>query len=109
MPDNTPYDFNTLVLVDAEEQAFAVLCTQQDTLYKGKRYSISHDNRASEGLIMGADKTNNIMTLSSGVSQPLLADVQYFELYSIRLLTENLKILFCRAFTVDLNQFPAQG
>ncbi|STJ26257.1 Uncharacterised protein [Escherichia coli] len=33
-PDNTPYDFNTLVLVDAEEQAFAVLCTQQDTLYK---------------------------------------------------------------------------
>ncbi|STL60884.1 Uncharacterised protein [Escherichia coli] len=31
---------------------------------------------------MGADKTNNIMTLSSGVSQPLLADVQYFELYS---------------------------
>ncbi|EPF2016117.1 phage tail protein, partial [Escherichia coli] len=40
MPDNTPYDFNTLVLVDAEEQAFGVLCTQQDTLYKGKRYSI---------------------------------------------------------------------
>ena len=31
---------------------------------------------------MGADKTNNIMTLSSGASQPLLADVQYFELYS---------------------------
>ncbi|HAL1829221.1 TPA: phage tail protein [Escherichia coli] len=40
MQDNTPYDFNTLVLVDAEEQAFGVLCTQQDTLYKGKRYSI---------------------------------------------------------------------
>ena len=40
MPDNTPYDFNTLVLVDAEEQAFGVLCTQQDTLHKGKRYSI---------------------------------------------------------------------
>lgn len=40
MPDNTPYDFNTLVLVDAEDQAFGVLCAQQDTLYKGKRYSI---------------------------------------------------------------------
>ena len=40
MPDGTAYDFNTLVLVDAEDQAFAVLCTQQDTLFKGKRYSI---------------------------------------------------------------------
>ncbi len=58
---------------------------------------------------MGADKTNNIMTLSSGVSQPLLADVQYFELYSSSALNRKLKILFCRAFTVDLNQFPAQG
>ncbi len=40
MPDDTPYDFNTLVLVDAEDQAFGVVCTQQDTLFKGKRYSL---------------------------------------------------------------------
>ncbi|HAN9397368.1 TPA: phage tail protein [Escherichia coli] len=40
MPDDTPYDFNTLVLVDAEGQAFGVVCTQQDTLFKGKRYSL---------------------------------------------------------------------
>ncbi|EIH4659277.1 phage tail protein [Escherichia coli] len=40
MPVNTPYNFNTLVLTDAEDQAIGVLCTQQDTLYKGKRYSM---------------------------------------------------------------------
>lgn len=40
MPENTPYNFNTLVLTDAEDQAIGVLCTQQDTLYKGKRYSM---------------------------------------------------------------------
>lgn len=58
---------------------------------------------------MGADKTNNIMTLSSGVSQPLLADVQYFELYSSSALNRKLKNIVLLAFTVDLNQFPAQG
>ncbi len=40
MPDDTPYDFNTLVLVDAEDQAFGVVCSEQDTLFKGKRYSL---------------------------------------------------------------------
>ena len=58
---------------------------------------------------MGADKTNNIMTLSSGVSQSLLADVQYFELYSSLALNRKLKNIVCLAFTVDLNRFPAQG
>lgn len=58
---------------------------------------------------MGADKTKSIMTLSSGVSQPLLADVQYFELYSSSALNRKLKTLFCLAFTVDLSLFPAQG
>lgn len=33
------YDFNTLVLVDNEGKAFAVLCIQQETLYKGRSFS----------------------------------------------------------------------
>ncbi|MBZ3802390.1 phage tail protein [Leclercia adecarboxylata] len=40
MPANAVYDFNTLTLVDADGVAFAVLCAQQDSIYKGKIYSI---------------------------------------------------------------------
>lgn len=40
LPDNTVYDFNTLTLVDDQGAAFAVLCAQQDSLYKGKTYNI---------------------------------------------------------------------
>ncbi len=40
LPENKVFDFNTLVLVDNEGAAFAVLCTQQDSIYKGKVYSI---------------------------------------------------------------------
>nr|QBM91542.1 hypothetical protein NNIBIDOC_00216 [Salmonella sp.] len=50
------------------------------------------------------------MTLSSGAPGfALLADVQYFELYSSSALNRKLKILFCPLYFVDLNQFPAQG
>lgn len=34
------YDFNTLVLVDAEGMPFAVMCTQQETMYSEKSYNI---------------------------------------------------------------------
>jgi hypothetical protein len=40
MAPDTAYDFNTLVLLDAEDKAIAVLATQQDTVYIGKTYSI---------------------------------------------------------------------
>lgn len=40
LPANAVYDFNTLTLVDADGTAFAVLCAQQDSIYKGKIYSI---------------------------------------------------------------------
>lgn len=40
LPDGAVYDFNTLTLVDDDGIAFAVLCAQQDSLYKGKTYSI---------------------------------------------------------------------
>lgn len=34
------YNFNTLVITDAEDKAIAVLCCQQDTLYKGKSFTL---------------------------------------------------------------------
>jgi hypothetical protein len=34
------YDFNTLVLVDSEGEPFAVMCTQQETMYAEKSYNI---------------------------------------------------------------------
>lgn len=40
LADNTVYDFNTLVLVDDQGKAIAVLCCQQDTIYKGKDYTM---------------------------------------------------------------------
>ncbi|ENR5961772.1 phage tail protein [Enterobacter hormaechei] len=40
LEQDTVYDFNTLVLLDAEDKAIAVLATQQDTVYLGKNYSI---------------------------------------------------------------------
>lgn len=38
LPENTPYDFNTLVITDAEDNVCIALCIQQDTLYRGKRF-----------------------------------------------------------------------
>lgn len=38
LPENTPYDFNTLAIADAEANVVAILCIQQDTLYRGKRF-----------------------------------------------------------------------
>lgn len=38
LPENTPYDFNTLVIVDAEDNVCIALCIQQDTLYRGKKF-----------------------------------------------------------------------
>ncbi|HGT5302701.1 TPA: tail fiber protein [Escherichia coli] len=58
---------------------------------------------------MGADKTNNIMTLSSGVSQPLLADVQYFELYSSSALNRKLKNIVLPGFYCGFEPVPGAG
>lgn len=48
LPADTAYDFNTLMLVDDDGQAFAVLCCQQDTLYQGKAFTakLTIDQRA---------------------------------------------------------------
>ncbi|NDO81509.1 phage tail protein [Citrobacter sp. NCU1] len=40
MPENDVFDFNTLALIDDQGAVFAVLCAQQDSLYKGKTYNI---------------------------------------------------------------------
>ncbi|ECZ9373775.1 hypothetical protein A3U95_18785 [Salmonella enterica subsp. enterica serovar Typhimurium] len=58
---------------------------------------------------MGVDKTNNIMTLSSGVSQPLLADVQYFELYSSSALNRKLKNIVLPGFYCGFEPVPGTG
>ncbi|EFL7343282.1 phage tail protein [Escherichia coli] len=58
---------------------------------------------------MGADKTNNIMTLSSGASQPLLADVQYFELYSSSALNRKLKNIVLPGFYCGFEPVPGTG
>ncbi|MCK3256063.1 tail fiber protein, partial [Escherichia coli] len=58
---------------------------------------------------MGADKTNNIMTLSSGVSQALLADVQYFELYSSSALNRKLKNIVLPGFYCGFEPVPGTG
>ncbi|WP_216349802.1 phage tail protein [Escherichia coli] len=58
---------------------------------------------------MGADKTNNIMTLSSGVSQSLLADVQYFELYSSLALNRKLKNIVLPGFYCGFEPVPGTG
>ncbi|HBM2815724.1 TPA: phage tail protein [Enterobacter hormaechei subsp. xiangfangensis] len=34
------YNFNTLVITDAEDKACAVLCCQQDSLYTGKSFTL---------------------------------------------------------------------
>lgn len=48
LPADTPYNFNTLMLIDGEGKAFAVLCCQQDTLYRGKSFTavLTIDQRA---------------------------------------------------------------
>lgn len=49
LPADTAYDFNTLMLIDADGQAVGVLCCQQDTLYRGKAFTakLTIDQRAS--------------------------------------------------------------
>lgn len=37
---DTANNFNTLVLTDADNNAIAVLCCQQDTLYRGKSFTL---------------------------------------------------------------------
>ena len=48
MADGKIYTFNTLALVDDQNNVFAVLCAQQDTVFKGKDYSmfVSIEQRA---------------------------------------------------------------
>ena len=48
LTDTDVYIFNTLALVDDQGNVFAVLCAQQDTIFKGKDYSmfISIEQRA---------------------------------------------------------------
>ena len=58
---------------------------------------------------MGVDKTKSIMTLSSGVSQPLLADVQYFELYSSSALNRKLKNIVLPGFYCGFEPVPGTG
>ena len=58
---------------------------------------------------MGADKTKSIMTLSSGVTQPLLADVQYFELYSSSALNRKLKNIVLPGFYCGFEPVPGTG
>lgn len=36
--DTNPHDFNTMVILDSDGEACAVLCCQQDTLFKGKNF-----------------------------------------------------------------------
>ncbi|EEL0037208.1 phage tail protein [Salmonella enterica] len=49
------------------------------------------------------------MTLSSGVSQPLLADVQYFELYSSSALNRKLKNIVLPGFYCGFEPVPGIG
>ncbi|EFF1057817.1 phage tail protein [Escherichia coli] len=49
------------------------------------------------------------MTLSSGVSQPLLADVQYFELYSSLALNRKLKNIVMPGFYCGFEPVPGTG
>ncbi|QQB97519.1 tail fiber protein (plasmid) [Escherichia coli] len=49
------------------------------------------------------------MTLSSGVSQPLLADVQYFELYSSSALNRKLKNIVLPGFYCGFEPVPGAG
>ncbi|HBB9098614.1 TPA: tail fiber protein, partial [Escherichia coli] len=49
------------------------------------------------------------MTLSSGVSQPLLADVQYFELYSSLALNRKLKNIVLPGFYCGFEPVPGTG
>ncbi|WP_338388851.1 phage head spike fiber domain-containing protein [Escherichia coli] len=58
---------------------------------------------------MGADKTKSIMTLSSGVTQPLLADVQYFDLYSSSALNRKLKNIVLPGFYCGFEPVPGTG
>lgn len=58
---------------------------------------------------MGADKTKSIMTLSSRVTQPLLADVQYFELYSSSALNRKLKNIVLPGFYCGFEPVPGTG
>ena len=58
---------------------------------------------------MGADKTKSIMTLSSGVTQPLLADVQYFDLYSSSALNRKLKNIVLPGFYCGFEPVPSTG
>jgi len=48
LKDGQVSNFNTLCLVDDQNHAFAVLCAQQDTIFKGKDYSmfVSIEQRA---------------------------------------------------------------
>jgi hypothetical protein len=48
LPADTPYNFNTMMLIDSDGKAFAVLCCQQDTLYRGKAFTavLTIDQRA---------------------------------------------------------------
>ncbi|MGC0793645.1 phage tail protein [Pantoea agglomerans] len=40
LPEGKAYDLNTLTLVDGDGNAFAVLCLQQDSVFRGKAYRL---------------------------------------------------------------------
>ncbi|EAC2054331.1 phage tail protein, partial [Escherichia coli] len=58
---------------------------------------------------MCADKVKNIVTLSSSISAPLIADMQYFELYSTEALNRKMKNIVLPGVYCGFEAVPGTG
>ena len=58
---------------------------------------------------MCADKVKNIVTLSSDISAPLIADMQYFELYSTEALNRKMKNIVLPGVYCGFDPVPGDG
>ena len=58
---------------------------------------------------MCADKVKNIVTLSSDISTPLIADMQYFELYSTEALNRKMKNIVLPGVYCGFEPVPGDG
>ncbi|EPG3164502.1 gp53-like domain-containing protein [Escherichia coli] len=58
---------------------------------------------------MCADKVKNIVTLSSDISAPLIADMQYFELYSTEALNRKMKNIVLPGVYCGFEPMPGDG
>ncbi|WP_447404534.1 hypothetical protein NF098_24770 (plasmid) [Escherichia coli] len=58
---------------------------------------------------MCADKVKNIVTLSSDISAPLIADMQYFELYSTEALNRKMKNIVLPGVYCGFEPVPGDG